>query len=319
MVTRYKQTINIIVMSTQEEIHFQQELLSRYRQNLRYLLKQVADQGGEAYAQLSVLNNIKDARENIYQSKTILRNWNIAVEDMPIDEETRPHAQSASPRKVSATSNNATKNASFVHQEVSEPHINSAATSLNTVHSPVTVLPRNTNVILGTLVLYLLAIILIARGDGEFGLPFLIILIIITSGFLFYRYTVIKYDTNAIRLRQSLKENWNEWNRKIELELEAKWYVKLDDLKNVADRLGIEIDDFFVPDNKILETVFQEYERRNAEKVIYAYVYSRKTGKPYDYNQDTDGTLHPKRLLISRKKFPKNSYEYSAQVRLFKK
>src|SRR6266540_3870194 len=68
-----------------ETIIHQQQLLETYRRNLRHLLVQAAQYGGEASAPLDVSNNIHRARAHIRQTKTTLRASGVEVADHPND------------------------------------------------------------------------------------------------------------------------------------------------------------------------------------------------------------------------------------------
>ena len=69
-----------------ETIIHQQQLLETYRRNLRHLLVQAAQYGGEASAPLDVSNNSHRARAHIRQTKTTLRASGVEVADHPNDE-----------------------------------------------------------------------------------------------------------------------------------------------------------------------------------------------------------------------------------------
>jgi hypothetical protein len=72
-------------MPSQEDILHQQTLLQDYRRTLFHYLSQRA-QLSTAYAPPGVSQGIHEARENIRRIKAVLRNWGIAVEDLPDDE-----------------------------------------------------------------------------------------------------------------------------------------------------------------------------------------------------------------------------------------
>jgi hypothetical protein len=71
------------LMPREEEVQGQQELLAIYRRQLLTHLKQRAMFGPATPS--SILDMIGDARANIQRIKTILRGWNISVEDHPND------------------------------------------------------------------------------------------------------------------------------------------------------------------------------------------------------------------------------------------
>jgi hypothetical protein len=73
-------------MLDEETIIHQQTLLETYRRNLRHLLRQVAQYGGETTAPIPVINGIQETRANIRQVKAILRATGVTVEDLPDDE-----------------------------------------------------------------------------------------------------------------------------------------------------------------------------------------------------------------------------------------
>jgi hypothetical protein len=68
----------------QEAIDQQIEQLAVYRRRLAYHLHQEATLGGTA--PFSLVEEIRDAREQIRSIKQTLRGWNVAVEDSPNDE-----------------------------------------------------------------------------------------------------------------------------------------------------------------------------------------------------------------------------------------
>src|SRR6266498_6056956 len=74
------------VVFDDETIVHQQELLETYRRNLRHLLAQAAQYGGEAAAPLVVSNSTHEARMHIRQIKTTLRASGVAVTDHANDE-----------------------------------------------------------------------------------------------------------------------------------------------------------------------------------------------------------------------------------------
>lgn len=67
-------------MPSQEEIDDQKQLLAEHRRTLSHYLRQRA-QHGTAYAPPVVASGIREARANIDRIKTILRVWNVEVED----------------------------------------------------------------------------------------------------------------------------------------------------------------------------------------------------------------------------------------------
>jgi tetratricopeptide (TPR) repeat protein len=76
-------------MPTLDEIDQQQELLRDHRQTLAILLQQQDTQDGKVYVQLEAAKAIQDAREGISKCKATLREWNVAIEDLPDDALTR--------------------------------------------------------------------------------------------------------------------------------------------------------------------------------------------------------------------------------------
>jgi CheY-like chemotaxis protein len=72
-------------MLSSEDIAAQQELLATYRRNIRVLLVQAAQHGGEMSAPLPIANNLSEARENIERIKNVLRASSCNVEDHPDD------------------------------------------------------------------------------------------------------------------------------------------------------------------------------------------------------------------------------------------
>lgn len=73
-------------MPSEEYIAHQQELLDINRENLQLFLNQLAIHT-YAYVPPATIYNIRKIREDIRQIKRSLRKWNIAVEDLPTDEE----------------------------------------------------------------------------------------------------------------------------------------------------------------------------------------------------------------------------------------
>jgi hypothetical protein len=72
-------------MPNQDEIASQQALLSAHRRTLGVLLEQQAGLGAD-YAPPGIANAITEARAAIARTKRALREWGVAVEDMPNDE-----------------------------------------------------------------------------------------------------------------------------------------------------------------------------------------------------------------------------------------
>jgi predicted NACHT family NTPase len=73
-------------MPSQDDIQGQQSLLEQHRRTLQVYLEQRAALG-KAHISPGVANGIDDARRDIRRIKVYLRNWEIAVEDLPNDEE----------------------------------------------------------------------------------------------------------------------------------------------------------------------------------------------------------------------------------------
>jgi len=74
-------------MLEQETIEHYRKLLEIYRRNLHHLLEQIALHGGMPGIPLDILNNLQRTREDIRQTKEILRANGVAVADQPGDEE----------------------------------------------------------------------------------------------------------------------------------------------------------------------------------------------------------------------------------------
>jgi len=72
-------------MPNPQDISDQQRHLRNYRQNAQILLDQIASQGGFRVAPLKLLNNLREARNEIVKRKTILRDWGIYVDDLSCD------------------------------------------------------------------------------------------------------------------------------------------------------------------------------------------------------------------------------------------
>jgi hypothetical protein len=75
-------------MPSQEDIDATQALLRTHRQTLQLLLDQQAKLG--VYAPPGVLIGIGEARQAIGQAKAALREWGVAVDDLPADAESGP-------------------------------------------------------------------------------------------------------------------------------------------------------------------------------------------------------------------------------------
>jgi hypothetical protein len=71
-------------MPTQDEILHQKTLLATHRRTLAHYLKQQAALG-EAFAPPAVAFGITETRDNIRRIKSILRGWNVQVDDHPDD------------------------------------------------------------------------------------------------------------------------------------------------------------------------------------------------------------------------------------------
>jgi molecular chaperone DnaK len=78
----------------QEEIDAQQNLLATHRRTLSVLLQQQA-QHTLAYAPPGTINSIMEARDNIRRIKEMLRDWGVAVQDHPNDEDVQESNMSA--------------------------------------------------------------------------------------------------------------------------------------------------------------------------------------------------------------------------------
>src|SRR5262245_5913089 len=72
-------------MLDDETISYQENLLRVYRTNIRHLLMQAAQYGGESSAPLHLINSLDEARTHIQQIKEILRANNVVVSDDPDD------------------------------------------------------------------------------------------------------------------------------------------------------------------------------------------------------------------------------------------
>src|SRR5690348_9271929 len=73
-------------MPSEEEILQQQQLLVAHRNRLAGRLRQQA-KVGEAHVTPDIFQDILDARADIRRIKSILRNWDVVVEDLPNDED----------------------------------------------------------------------------------------------------------------------------------------------------------------------------------------------------------------------------------------
>lgn len=72
-------------MVTREEIEEQKALLAAHRETLTIYLRRLARLGGIAQAPPEVIRGIEEAQKNISRIKSILRSWNISIEDHPND------------------------------------------------------------------------------------------------------------------------------------------------------------------------------------------------------------------------------------------
>jgi hypothetical protein len=94
-------------MLSADDINAKLEQLSIYRRNLRHLLRQAAQHGGEDSAPVNIVNEIYGARDNIRQIKALLRAENVFVDDHPDDfEPTRSHVQTAGQNRTSSSRTN---------------------------------------------------------------------------------------------------------------------------------------------------------------------------------------------------------------------
>ncbi|MDQ2997522.1 MAG: hypothetical protein M3R61_10750, partial [Chloroflexota bacterium] len=71
-------------MPTSDEIEEQRTLLSIYRRNMVFLVRQKA-RHGDLNVPLPIINSIEEASANIQRIKVILRGWDQEVEDLPQD------------------------------------------------------------------------------------------------------------------------------------------------------------------------------------------------------------------------------------------
>src|SRR5262245_14240085 len=91
-------------MATPDEIVDQQKLLHAHRRTLHYCLRQQAALG--MLTPPGVMACIDEARDHIHRIKTVLRTWDIEVDDAPDDEPpttSNDHKASTSALKVSHT------------------------------------------------------------------------------------------------------------------------------------------------------------------------------------------------------------------------
>jgi hypothetical protein len=73
-------------MSNRDEVDSLHSRLSIYRRNLRKLLEEAAQYGGESRAPVHVSNGLVETRGNIRHIKQVLREHDASVEDSPLDE-----------------------------------------------------------------------------------------------------------------------------------------------------------------------------------------------------------------------------------------
>jgi hypothetical protein len=76
-------------MPTEDDVRNQQHLLQTYRRTLAVYVERLALQGA-AHVSPEIVHGIDDARTNIRTIKHTLRQWGIAVADLPHDEEPAP-------------------------------------------------------------------------------------------------------------------------------------------------------------------------------------------------------------------------------------
>jgi hypothetical protein len=79
--------LNDMPSQEDEEVLAWQEQLLTYRRNLRHLLKQAAQFGGEDSVPLPVANDLLETRTHIRRLKSQLRTANVTVPDIPDDEQ----------------------------------------------------------------------------------------------------------------------------------------------------------------------------------------------------------------------------------------
>jgi eukaryotic-like serine/threonine-protein kinase len=78
-----------VVVPSQEDIDNQQNLLAAHRRTLAHYLMQQASLG-TAYTPPGIVHGIHESRQAIQRIKAVLHNWNVAVDDLPDDEEIAP-------------------------------------------------------------------------------------------------------------------------------------------------------------------------------------------------------------------------------------
>jgi hypothetical protein len=77
-------------MPSEQDIQHQQELLLIHRNHLAEAVKQQAIFGAALTPQ-QILARISEERSNVRRIKTILRSWEVSVEDLPDDEAPASH------------------------------------------------------------------------------------------------------------------------------------------------------------------------------------------------------------------------------------
>jgi hypothetical protein len=300
-------------MPTLEEIAQQQELLATHRRTLNHLLRQRASMGKD-YIPPSVANGIDEARTEIKRIKRILRGWGINAEDLPNDEEATHTENNIGSLPRSSQRVKSQKLKSSTEQPAKQSY------SSRSANPTASILKRHPYVsITAVFATMLLLVILIVPNEERMAFTFGIIIVYLVVIFSFY------YATLEARkmyfAERSLVEDWDIWKERIDTEFNHNWFVKRDDLQDLAWQLGVDTSNpLNIHDNDPLDLVFMKYERKYPDRAVYRYVYDRKTGRPLDADTtDSGDMLYPRRVLILRNKFPSERYIYNREYRIMRR
>lgn len=132
---------------------------------------------------------------------------------------------------------------------------------------------------------------------------------VVVFGFVFLKILAIADARNRQLLLWSIKHHWKKWEERINVELRVKGYVQTDDIQNLGERLGVK--------KGYLGGILDKYDSLYPEKVVYSYIYDKKTGLPltYFFESETTSYATPRKVIASRTAFPPSKYEYSSDAR----
>jgi hypothetical protein len=177
------------------------------------------------------------------------------------------------------------------------------------------ILPRSPDTIPILIIIHVCSLI-IFMFIPQLGLFAVIVSIIGTISFFILRSSARKAVINQNKLYYTIHSHWPIWESRIDAELQAKGFVNDDDLKNLAKKLFMEINDTLGLNSEFFFPVLSEYEHRHGDIVVFRYIYDRKSGKPVDYNVHHPGPYYgTRKILALRSKFPPSRYEYSTELR----